>query len=99
MKITRKQLIDEIAEETKYTLTDIKNVFRTMQKIVYQHMKDTDDVRIFEGVTLSGVKSKPHKHHSGLFGSVTMEEEHVIPKATFSEGFRFFLRGIKEDIR
>lgn len=95
MRISKQQLIREIHEETGYTVYDLREVFRVMQQLVYDHMKNMDEVHIFEGLTLSGTKRAAHKHHSEFGGDFEMPE-YVGPKATFTDGIKYYLRGFKE---
>ena len=98
MEISRKQLIKEISDATGYTHYDLKEVFRVLQGIVYEHMKNLNSVRLFEGIILSGQISKGHMHHSNFSDDVFVDD-HVVPKAYFTEGLRSYLRGTKEGLR
>ena len=94
MKITKKQLIHEIADRTGYTLCDIEEVFRVMQRLILTHMKNMDEVQLFNGLNLSGVIKKGHRHHSEYGGDFDIPD-YVGPRVTFSQGLRYYLRGIK----
>lgn len=94
MRITRKQLVHEIADETGYTYSAVKKVMLVMQRLVYNHMKNMDEVHLFDGINLSGVIKKGHMHHSEYGGDFEMPD-YIGPKATFSEGLRYYMRGLK----
>ena len=99
MKISKQQLIREIAEKTEYPVYSIQEVFTVLQQLVYDHMRNMDDVHIFEGVTLSGVIKKAHMHTINSFGGVIEMPDYVTPKATFSDGLKHYLRGLRGKLR
>lgn len=94
MRITRKQLVQELKEATDYTFYDLFEVMKTLQRIVFEHIKNQDEVCLFTGVRFSGVLNRSHLHHSEFIGDF-MTRDYVQPKVTYTEGFKEFIRGGK----
>lgn len=99
MKISKQQLIREVADKTGFAVYALQDALNAMQQIVYDHMRDMDEVHIFEGVTLSGVICKAHTHHINSFGDDIEMPDYVTPKATFSDGLKYYLRGLRGKLR
>lgn len=54
--MTKNEMIKEIADRINFTQVDVKAVVNTMEEIAFEQIKQHNEIKIFNGVTLEGVR-------------------------------------------
>lgn len=101
MIVFKKQLAKEIHECTGYTVDEAKMFLDALQKVVYRHLKNGNDVKLFQGLTLKIQRKKSYKTYSGALKKDVIVPEHAIIKAVVSPYLREYVRhfGEKNDYK
>lgn len=94
MKLTRDEFAKEVAEVSGYTIRDTREVFRVIQDLLLDHMRNGDEVKIALGISIVGKKKPPKNVYSGLDKKSYELPERIIPAAIFSEGVKKYVRGL-----
>ena len=83
--MNRTELVKAVAAKTGYTQKDIKAVFDAVQEITYETMAKEEEVKLFDGLTLVGVRKPACVKRNPLTGADVNVPEKVAPKAKFGK--------------
>lgn len=77
--ITKKQMIKEIAELTDYYPEDVETVYNALEKIVVDHLMETEryvdvEVGLFTGMKLLSSYVPEYKKTVPVYGEITVKE-------------------------
>jgi DNA-binding protein HU-beta len=81
--VSKKEIYVEVAQRTGITQKDAKVILDTMEDVVVEKMKQLEDVKVFNGVILSGVVKAAHEGRNPQTGEAIHIPEKVVPKAKF----------------
>lgn len=86
--MNRTELVKAVAAKTGYTQKDIKAVFDAAQEITYEAMAKEEEVKLFDGLTLVGVRKPACVKRNPLTGADVNVPEKVAPKAKFGKAVK-----------
>ena len=92
IKITKDTLIRDIAKQTNKNINDIKDVYNTLEKTIFDilsSVKTNGDVtiRLFEGISLDGVYVPEKTKQNNLTGKVNLVESKIKPKFNITRSY------------
>lgn len=83
--MNRTDYVKAVATATGYTQKDVKAVLDAAQTIAYEAMAKEEEVKIFDGLTLTGVRKPACVKRNPLTGKDVNVPEKVAPKAKFGK--------------
>ena len=83
--MNRAEYVKAIATVTGFTQKDVKAVLDAGQTILYGEMKNEQEVKVFDGLTLVGVKKPACVKRNPLTGADVQVPEKIAPKAKFGK--------------
>ena len=83
--INKTTYVKAIAEKTGFTQKDVKAVMEAAQEIAYAEMAKEEEVVIFDGLKLIGVRKPACVKRNPLTGQDVNVPEKVAPKAKFGK--------------
>lgn len=91
-KITKEILIREIAKQTNNNINDVKIVYNTLEKIIFDTLssvyKNGDiNIRLFEGISLDGIYIPEKTKQNNLTGEVNLVESKIKPKFNITRSY------------
>lgn len=81
--MNRTEFIRALSIETGKTQKELKELLDVMQDIIYKEMAAEGEVKLFDGVTLAGVKKDARTARNPLTGETIEVAAKVAPKAKF----------------
>jgi nucleoid DNA-binding protein len=81
--MNRTELVREISNKVGFSQKDIKTVLEAAQEVVYGAMAKEEEVTLFEGLKLSGIRKPACVKRNPLTGQDVQVAEKVAPKAKF----------------
>jgi len=79
--MNKTEFVKVVATTTGYTQKDVKEVLETAQKVAYEAMAKQEEVKIFDGLTLVGIKKDACVKRNPATGDTVDIPEKVVPKA------------------
>ena len=86
--MNRTDYVKAIATATDFTQKDVKAVLDAAQTIAYEAMAKEEEVAIFEGLKLIGVKKAACVKRNPLTGADVQVPEKIAPKAKFGKAIK-----------
>ena len=86
--MNRTEFVKAIATATDFTQKDVKAVLDAAQTVAYEAMAKEEEVKVFEGLTLVGVKKAACVKRNPLTGADVQVPEKVAPKAKFGKAIK-----------
>lgn len=83
--MNRTDYVKAVATATGYTQKDVKAVLDAAQTIAYETMAKEEEVKVFDGLTLTGVRKPACVKRNPLTGQDVNVPEKVAPKAKFGK--------------
>lgn len=83
--MNKTEFVKAVATATGYTQKDVKAVLEAAQEVTYGAMAKEEEVKIFDGLTLSGVRKAACVKRNPLTGEDVNVPEKVAPKAKFGK--------------
>lgn len=90
--MNRQEFIKAVAEKANKTQKETKELLEIMQEVVFDTMKAEDEVKIFEGVTLSGKMVEERTARNPQDGSEIVVPQHLAPKCKFGKAVKDYLK-------
>lgn len=93
-RIMKKQeIIDEIADRTKFFKVNVKDMLEAFQDIIIEHFETAEigansEFYLAPGIVLVGVRKPEGEAKNPKTGSMVVSPEKVIPKAIFKPSLR-----------
>lgn len=81
--MNRTEFVKAVATATGYTQKDVKAVLEAAQTVAYGAMAKEEEVAIFDGLKLGGVRKPACVKRNPLTGQDVQVAEKVVPKARF----------------
>lgn len=91
--MNRTELVREIATKCGYTQKDVKAVLDAAQTVAYETMAKEEEVKVFDGLTLVGVRKPACVKRNPLTGENVNVPEKVAPKAKFGKAAKDAVNG------
>ena len=86
--MNRTDYVRAIAATTGFTQKDVKAVLDAAQVVAYETMAKEEEVTIFEGLKLVGVKKAACVKRNPLTGADVQVPEKIAPKAKFGKAIK-----------
>ena len=86
--MNRSDYVKAIATETGFTQKDVKAVLDAGQTIVYEAMAKEEEIKVFDGLTLVGVKKAACVKRNPLTGADVEVPEKIAPRAKFGKALK-----------
>ena len=86
--MNRTDYVKAIATATDFTQKDVKAVLDAAQTVAYEAMAKEEEVTIFEGLKLIGVKKAACVKRNPLTGADVQVPEKIAPKAKFGKAIK-----------
>ena len=86
--MNRADYVKAIATATGYTQKDVKAVLDAAQTVAYETMAKEEEVKMFDGLTLVGVKKAACVKRNPLTGADVQVPEKIAPKAKFGKAIK-----------
>ena len=86
--MNRTEYVKAIATATDFTQKDVKAVLDAAQTVAYETMAKEEEVKVFEGLTLVGVKKAACVKRNPLTGADVQVPEKIAPKAKFGKALK-----------
>lgn len=77
-----------VAEKTGMTQKDTRTVFKTAQEIMFEAVKNDDEVRMFDGVGFARVYKNPRTIRNPHTGDAMEIEGKYVPKVKIGNAFK-----------
>ena len=77
-----------VAEKTGMTQKDTRTVFETAQEIMFEAVKNEDEVRMFDGVGFTRVYKNPRTVRNPQTGSSMEVQGKYVPKVKMGKAFK-----------
>lgn len=92
IKITKENLIKDIAKQTNNNISDVKDVYNALEKIIFDTLSSVDvnsniSIRLFEGISLDGIYIPKKTKQNNLTGEVRLVESRVKPKFNITRSY------------
>lgn len=92
IKITKENLIKDIANQTNKTIGDVKDIYNTLEKTIFDMLSSADtngdiSIRLFEGISLDGVYIPEKTKRNNLTGKESLVESKVKPKFNITRSY------------
>lgn len=100
IKITKENLIRDIAKQTNKNISDVKDVYNTLEKTIFDILSSVEDngdtsIRLFEGITLDGIYIPEKIKINNLTGKENLVESKIKPKFSITRSYCEKLNQIK----
>ena len=92
IKITKDNLIKDIAEQSNKTVTSVKDIYNTLEKTIFDILSSVDvngdiSIKLFEGISLEGINVPEKTKKNNLTGKVNLVESKIKPKFTITRSY------------
>lgn len=92
IKITKENLIKHIAKQTNNNISDVRNIYNTLEKTVFDILSSVDtngdtSIRLFEGISLDGTYIPEKTKKNNLTGKVSFVESKIKPKFNITRSY------------
>lgn len=92
IKITKENLIKDIAKQTNKSITDIKNFYNTLEDYIFDILSSVNEerdvcIRLFEGISLDGTYVSEKTKKNNLTGETSLVENKINPKFKITRSY------------
>ena len=92
IKITKENLIKDIAKQTNKSINDVKDIYNTLEKTIFDilssvYVNGDISIRLFEGISLDGTYVPEKTKKNNLTGEVSFVESKIKPKFNITRSY------------
>lgn len=92
IKITKENLIRNIAEQTNKTMVNVKDVYNALEKTIFDILSSVDanenvSIKLFEGISLDGKYIPEKTKVNNLTGKESLVESKIKPKFNITRSY------------
>lgn len=92
IKITKENLVKDIAKQTNKNISDVKDVYNTLEKTIFDILSSVDtngdvSIRLFEGISLDGIYIPEKTKQNNLTGKTSFVESKIKPKFNITRSY------------
>lgn len=91
--MTRAEFVKAVAERAEITQKATKEILDVMQEVAYAEMAKEEEVKIFDGLTLTGVHKEARTARNPLTGETVEVAAKTAPKAKFGAVCKRIING------
>lgn len=92
IKVTKENLIKDIAKQTNKNIGDVKDVYNALEKTIFDLLSSVDvngdiTIRLFEGISLEGTYIPEKIKQNNLTGKKSLVESKIKPKFSITRSY------------
>lgn len=92
IKITKENLIKDIAKQTNNTVKDTKNIYNALENVIFDILSSVSEngdicIKLFEGISLDGKYVPEKTKKNNLTGEIKLVESKIKPKFTITRSY------------
>lgn len=92
IKITKDTLIKDIAKQTNKSVSDIKDIYNTLEKTIFNILSSVNtngdvSIRLFEGISLDGTYIPEKTKQNNLTGKLSLVKSKIKPKFNITRSY------------
>ena len=92
IKITKDALIKDIAKQTNKSVSDIKDIYNTLEKTIFDILSSVNtngdvSIRLFEGISLDGTYIPEKTKQNNLTGKLSLVKSKIKPKFNITRSY------------
>ena len=92
IKITKENLIRNIAKETNKNINDVRDVYNSLENFIFNVLSSVEtngdiSIRLFEGISLDGIYVSEKTKKNNLAGEVQLVESKIKPKFNITRSY------------
>ena len=92
IKVTKENLIKDIAKQTDKSISDVKDIYNTLEKVVFDALSSVNEnqdisIRLFEGISLDGTYMPEKTKKNNLTGKESFVESKIKPKFNITRSY------------
>ena len=92
IKITKEALIRDIAKQTNKSISDVKDIYNTLEKDIFDILSSVDvngdtTIKLFEGISLDGIYMPEKTKKNNLTGELNLVESKIKPKFNITRSY------------
>lgn len=92
IKITKDNVIKEVAQKTNKSITDIRNFYNSLEEYVFATLSSVDEnqdvcIKMFEGINLDGIYACEKVKKNNLTGETSFVKSKIIPKFRITRSY------------
>ena len=92
IKITKENLVKDIAKQTNKNISDVKDVYNTLVITIFDILSSVEtngdvSIRLFEGISLDGIYVPEKTKQNNLTGELNLVESKIKPKFNITRSY------------
>lgn len=92
IKITKENLIKDIAKQTNKSINDVKDIYNTLENTIFDILSSVSvngdiSIRLFEGISLEGVYVPEKTKKNNLTGKLSCIKSKIKPKFNITRSY------------
>lgn len=92
IKITKENLIRDIAKQTNNTIKDTRDIYNALEKVIFDILSSVDVngdicIKLFEGINLDGKYVSEKIKKNNLTGEISSIKSKIKPKFTITRSY------------
>ena len=92
IKITKENLIRNIAKKTNKNINDVKDVYNSLENLIFDILSSVErngdiSIRLFEGISLDEIYISEKTKKNNLTGEVNLVESKIKPKFNITRSY------------
>lgn len=92
IRFTKENLIKDIAKQTNKNISDVRDVYNALEKVVFNILSSVDEdkdvsIRLFEGISLNGSFIPEAEKTNNLTGKVSRIKSQIKPKCNITRSY------------
>lgn len=92
IKITKENLIRDIANQTGQSINDVRNVYNALEKTIFDTLSSVEAngdiaIRLFEGISLDGIYIPEKTKVNNLTGELSIVKGKIKPKFNITRSY------------
>lgn len=92
IRFTKENLIKDIAKQTNKNISDVRDIYNALEKDVFDILSSVNEdkdvnIRLFEGISLSGIYIPEVEKTNNLTGKVSSIESKIKPKCNITRSY------------
>ena len=92
IRITKENLIRNIAEQTNKTMINVREIYDALEKVIFDTLSSVNanndvTIRLFEGISLDGIYVPEKTKVNNLTGKESLVESKIKPKFNITRSY------------
>lgn len=92
IKITKENLIRNIAKETNKNINDVRDFYNSLENLIFDILSSVEtngdiSIKLFEGISLNGIYIPEKTKKNNLTGEVNLVESKIKPKFNITRSY------------